>query len=153
MSWEVHGKLNLNNVSYSDYIVSRIREATFSPSPLFRILHDPTILPPDSPDYPRSRRDRNPGSSHRRSRERRTEIIAAIAIAEEEKQSRELKSLLRITGERLEYEIKRADAATVRADIAERQEKIYLARARTAEAEKEDILRELQAYIMNRSHS
>lgn len=133
----------------SDYIVSQIREATFSPSPLIRILHDPTILPPDSSDYQRSRRDRNHNSSHRR---RRTEVIAALAIAEEEKQSRQLKSLLRMSGERLEYEIKRADAATVRADMAERQEKIYRAKARTAEAEKEEIGRmcnELERELRN----
>ena len=67
--------------------------------------------------------------------------MAAIAIAEEEKQSRQLKSLLRSSGERLEYEIRRADDAVLRAEIAEREEKAYLAKAKAAEAEKEELRR------------
>lgn len=123
------------------HIVSQIREATYSPSPLIRILHDPSILPPQSLDYAKPLRDdrRNRAPRPRRGREHRTEVIAALAIAEEEKHSRQLKTLLRDSAERLEYEIRRADAATQRAEIAERQEKAYLARAESTEREKDEL--------------
>jgi hypothetical protein len=69
--------------------------------------------------------------------------VAAIAIAEEEKQSRQLKSILHNAGERLEYEIRRADAATFRAEISERQEKMSITKNQAAEAEKEEMRKSL----------
>lgn len=103
---------------------------------MIRILHDPSVLPPD---YGKTRRDERQNRTVRTARRGRTEVVAALAIAEEEKQSRQLKSLLRSSGERLEYEIRRAEAATQRGEIAERQEKTYLARALSAETEKEEV--------------
>jgi len=106
---------------------------------LIRILHDPSLLPSHSPDYTKPRRDERQNHKVRTPRRGRTEVVAALAIAEEEKQSRQLKSLLRNSGERLEYEIRRADAATQRAEIAERQEKTNFARAQLAETETDEI--------------
>ncbi len=69
--------------------------------------------------------------------------MAAIAIAEEEKHSRQLKSILHNAGERLEYEIRRADAATLRAEISERQEKMSITKNQAAEEEKDEIRKSL----------
>lgn len=63
-------------------------------------------------------------------------MVAAMAIAEEERQASQLKSLLQATGDRLEHEMRRAEEATARADFTDRQAHELLARARDAELEK-----------------
>ncbi|KJA29032.1 hypothetical protein HYPSUDRAFT_128758 [Hypholoma sublateritium FD-334 SS-4] len=114
-----------------------MRDATYSPSPLLNILHDPTLLSAGSTENLRG--SRRPSRSPGRRREHRTPIVAAAALAEEERQANHLKSLLRISGDRLEYEMRRADEAVARADSAERQEREALRRARAAEVENERI--------------
>lgn len=115
-----------------------MRDATYSPSPLLNILHDPTLLSAGSTDSLRGG-SRRPSRSPGRRREHRTPIVAAAALAEEERQANHLKSLLRVSSDRLEYEMRRADEAVARADFAERQEREALRRARVAEAENERI--------------
>ena len=119
-------------------LIAQMRDATYSPSPLLNILHDPTLLSAGSTDSLRGG-SRRPSRSPGRRREHRTPIVAAAALAEEERQANHLKSLLRVSGDRLEYEMRRADEAVARADFAERQEREALRRARAAEAENERI--------------
>ncbi|KAF8967848.1 hypothetical protein BDZ97DRAFT_1916433 [Flammula alnicola] len=123
-------------LSSGDDLMAQMREATYSPSPLLRILNDPTLLSSESAEDLRRNR-RRPSRSPGRRREHRSPLVAAIAIAEEERQANHLKALLRSSGDRLEYEMRRADDATARASFAERQESEALARAKAAEAENE----------------
>ncbi|KDR75796.1 hypothetical protein GALMADRAFT_226445 [Galerina marginata CBS 339.88] len=118
-------------------LVAQVREATYSPSPLIRILQDPSILPTESADNGKKER-RRPSRSPRR-REHRSPMVAAIAIAEEERQAKHLKALLRSSGDRLEHEMRRADDATARAEWAERREREALERTKAAEAAKQEM--------------
>lgn len=128
------GYLNLLCFGRID-LLDQVRRATYSPSPLVRILQDPTILPMKPAESKKEQR------THRASRQRehRSPMVAAIAIAEEERHAKQLKALLRSSGDRLEYETRRAEDAIARADYAERQEKEALARARAAELAKEQM--------------
>lgn len=112
--------------------MAQAREATSSPSPLIRILHDPSLMPSGSVENLRKEHKR-PSQSPRR-REHRAPVVAAIAIAEEERHAKHLKALLRSSSDHLERETRRAEDATVRAEFAERREREALARAETAEA-------------------
>lgn len=116
---------------FSVDVMAQAREATYSPSPLLRILQDPSLMPSGSTENLRKGHKR-PSHSPRR-REHRTPIVTAIAIAEEERHGKHLKALLRSSSDHLEHEIRRANDATVRADFAERREREALARAEDAE--------------------
>ena len=109
--------------------IAQVHEATNSPSTITRLLQDPTILPQGSAeDLNKERKHRSRSHSRHRS-----PLIAAIAIAEEEKRAQQLKVLLRGSSERLEYEMQRAEEATARAAFAELQEREAFARAKTAQ--------------------
>lgn len=60
--------------------------------------------------------------------------MISLVLADEERQVNRLKSLLRSTGDRLEYEIRRADDATTRAEYAETRAKEVCARLGISEA-------------------
>ncbi|KAF8161185.1 hypothetical protein B0H34DRAFT_699808 [Crassisporium funariophilum] len=123
-------------VPSADYdMLAQVREATDSPSPLIRILQDPHILPTRSNNNVKKERRRPSRSPHR---EHKSDVVIALALAEEERQANHLKALLRSSADRLEYEIRRADEATARADFSERREREAVARATSAEAAKEE---------------
>uniref|UniRef100_A0A8H8CPU6 Uncharacterized protein n=1 Tax=Psilocybe cubensis TaxID=181762 RepID=A0A8H8CPU6_PSICU len=113
-------------------IIAQAREATLSPSPLMRILHDPSLIPSGSVENLKKGHKR-PSRSPRR-REHRAPVVAAIAIAEEERHAKHLKGLLRASSDQLERETRRADDAMVRAEFAERGERDARIRAEVAEA-------------------
>jgi hypothetical protein len=121
---------------FSVDLISQMRDATYSPSPLLRVLHDPTLLSSGSTENLR-KDGRRPSRSPGRRREHRSPYLAVAAIAEEQRQANHLKSLLHTSGDRLEQEMHRADEAVARADFAERQEREALVRAKVAEAERE----------------
>ncbi|RDB25464.1 hypothetical protein Hypma_007824 [Hypsizygus marmoreus] len=98
-------------------VVAKLREVTSSPSPLTRLLQDPSLE--SSRSKHRSGR-RNSRSPHR---ERRSPSLMTLALVEEERQGNHLKALLRNATDRLEYEIRRADEAEARAIYAESREK------------------------------
>jgi len=111
--------------------IAQLREATNSPSTITRLLQDPTLLSQESAENLKERKLKS--RSRSRQKEHRSPLVAAIAIAEEEKRAKQLKSLLRESGELLEYEMRRAEEAMARADFAERREREALARAKAAE--------------------
>ncbi|CAA7259110.1 unnamed protein product [Cyclocybe aegerita] len=120
-------------------IVAQVREATYSPSPLLRILQDPSLQPSEPGEKERKEKRRRPSRSPRR--EHRAEMVAAIAIAEEERETKRLKALLRVSGDRLEHEIRRADDALARLEASERNERELEARIRRLEAENDELHR------------
>ena len=120
-----------------------LREATASPTPLGEFLRDPAVLTtllghkkPRRGSTSSSHRERLREHSRERSREREhgtkdarrdkkskdtsdTSSILTLVLAEEERQAHRLKAVLRSTGERLDYEMRRADVAEQRARTAE----------------------------------
>lgn len=124
-------------------IISQIREATSAPSPLTGYLKDPAVINAiDGSDHSRSRSQRH-SSSSTRSREPRTSSILGLVLAEEEKQAHKLKSLLRLTGDRLDREIRRTNQAVSRAEHAE--SRVHELSARVSRAETSRYAAELDA--------
>ncbi|KAF8893959.1 hypothetical protein BD779DRAFT_1435577 [Infundibulicybe gibba] len=95
--------------------MQRVREVTNSPSPLAQLLEDPTAFQTSSKS--KAKRDHR-NSSRSRSRDRSASIIG-LALVEEERQANNLKSILRSTTTRLEFEIRRAEDMASRAEYAE----------------------------------
>lgn len=117
-------------------IIAQIREATSAPSPLTGYLRDPAVISAiDSPEGSRPHRQRH-SSSSTRSREPRSSSILGLVLAEEEKQAHKLKSLLRSSGDRLDREIRRANQAVARAELAESRAQELTARVSKAESGK-----------------
>jgi len=108
--------------SYTDLdVIAQVREASLSPSPLAELLQDPLLIKsltrprrasrrPSTPSIERSRKD---------DRDSDTTSVLTIVLAEEERQGNHLKALLRITGERLDAELRRAEQAESRAEYSE----------------------------------
>lgn len=127
----------------TDIIISQIREATSAPSPLTGYLKDPAVIDAiDSPEGTRSRSQKHPRSSGR-SREPRSSSVLGLVLAEEEKQAHKLKTLLRLTGDRLDREIRRANQAVSRAEHAE--SRVHELAARVSKAESSKYVTELEA--------
>ena len=130
--------------------MAQVREATYSPSPLIKILQDPTLMPTksmrESLQKPEPIQGGGKRPSHtpspRREHKPRSPFVAAIAIMEEERQAQHLKSLLRASADRLEQEMRRADDASVRAQYSELREADALSRAKAAEKSKEEMREE-----------
>jgi hypothetical protein len=93
-------------------VVAQLREVSYSPSPLSRLLQDPAVLE-------MSKAAKQKGHRSSRSRERRTPSLTTIALVEEERHVNHLRALLRSASNRLEYEIRRADEAEARGQSAE----------------------------------
>ncbi|PPQ63496.1 hypothetical protein CVT24_005153 [Panaeolus cyanescens] len=114
-------------------IVSLGRAASASPSPLLRVLQDPSLLSRRSKekidgskgDSLKKERARKASRSPRR--EHRSQVVAALAIAEEERQASHLKTLLRTSTDRLETEMRNAQDAKMHAEFCEIREKDALA--------------------------
>ncbi|KAH9851381.1 hypothetical protein C2E23DRAFT_869337 [Lenzites betulinus] len=133
-----------------------------TPTPIHEILRDPTVLssllsqrkkarrassssqtprgrapqPEDIPPLPD--RDLKPPRKEKRDRERERDSDSASilthVLAEEERQARHLKAVLRQTGARLEEELRRADLAESRARTAEITSQDVSARLAASEA-------------------
>lgn len=82
---------------------------------LSQFLQDPTII--------EMSRARSKGRTRSPRRERRSPSIMTLALIEEERQANHLKALLRSATDRIEYEIRRAEQAEVRAHYAVMREK------------------------------
>jgi hypothetical protein len=98
-----------------------VREAALSPSPLAELLQDPLLI--KSLTRPR-KASRRPSTStidrgRKEDRDSDTTSVLTVVLAEEERQGNHLKALLRITGERLDAEIRRADQADLRTEYLE----------------------------------
>ncbi|KAL1945735.1 hypothetical protein VTO73DRAFT_1737 [Trametes versicolor] len=117
-------------------LLNELHEASISPTPIHEILRDPAVLSSllSHRKKPRRARDRESTRTtdtastvrprkEKRDRERdRDSDSASIlthVLAEEERQARHLKAVLRQTGARLEEELRRADLAESRARTAE----------------------------------
>ncbi|OBZ67193.1 hypothetical protein A0H81_12877 [Grifola frondosa] len=125
-------------------LMHELREAASSPTPINELLRDPVVLTTllghrrksrrgSSTSQQRGREPERERDSHQssknssrtrdpRRREKDTSDGASIlthVLAEEERQARHLKAVLRQTGERLEQELRRADQAETRARTAE----------------------------------
>ncbi|THH21346.1 hypothetical protein EW146_g208 [Bondarzewia mesenterica] len=127
-------------------LMTQLREAATTPTPLTELLQDPdavrTLTKSSSREY--HRRTTSPprdGEGSRKGKEggrRRTSAAAAnsmlsLVLAEEERQVQHLKEMLRITGDRLEHEARRADQAESRATLVEVRAREANARAAAAE--------------------
>lgn len=135
-SWSVLQNVQLTIIRLD--LLRQVREAKYSPSPVTRILQDPTLFnASSSPGDPKKRHKSRERRTHR------TPMVAAMAIAEEERQASHLKSLLQATGDRLEHEMRRAEEATARADFTDRQAHELLERARVAEIERAKMKEEM----------
>ncbi|KAI0940456.1 hypothetical protein AcW1_003646 [Taiwanofungus camphoratus] len=129
-------------------VVHELREATSSSTPLTEFLRDPVVLTSLIGHKKKSRRgssssqrdrdhDRERGSKDTRKREKDssdTASILTLVLAEEERQAHHLKAVLRNTGERLDYEMRRADQNEIHARTAEGLAREATARVTTAEA-------------------
>ena len=67
----------------------------------------------------KSKTHRGSSSSHREPHTHSASIVMSMVLAEEERQAKHLKTVLKSTGDRLEQEIQRADRAEQRAERAE----------------------------------
>lgn len=140
-------------------VMHELREATSTPSPLGEFLRDPAVLTAlmghkktrrgsTSSSHRDRERDREREREHEHSRERDypakeprrktkdtsdTSSILTLVLAEEERQAHHLKAVLRNTGERLDYEMRRADQAELRARTAEGHSREVALRIATAE--------------------
>ncbi|TFK44799.1 hypothetical protein BDQ12DRAFT_717948 [Crucibulum laeve] len=136
-----------SDIQLNDYdVLSKVREATNSPSPLARLLQEPAVL--ESLSRGQHKKKEGKRSSRSPHREHRSPFIMALAIAEEERQATHLKALLGNTADRLEYEIHRAEEASGRAQYAERRATEASGRANAAETAK----REAEAEAVRREH-
>jgi len=113
--------------------VAHARQAIDSPSPLVRLLDDPTLFPKTS-KRDMKRKGRSP--------DHRSTIVAELALKEEERQAIHLKSLLRTSTNQLEEEMRRAEEANMRADFAECREKATASRLQTVESERDQARRD-----------
>lgn len=122
-----------------------LKEATNSPTPLSGMLQDPgilrTLMAPKKSRRGSTSSQRSGSHERERSKDsRRTRkesdatSVLTLVLAEEERQAHHLKAVLRATGDRLESEMRRADAAEERARAAEARAREASARASTAEA-------------------
>lgn len=106
-------------------LVSQVRDACFTSSPLADILQDPYLSRSLTATRPRaSRRPSTSTLERSRSRTRKDDrsdasSVLTIVLAEEERQGNHLKSLLRSAGDRLDTEIRRADQAESRVQFSE----------------------------------
>ncbi|TFK53934.1 hypothetical protein OE88DRAFT_1785144 [Heliocybe sulcata] len=128
----------------------QIREASLSPTPISRFLADPDVASILSRSKKSRRastnslRDRDRAASpknHRSERDRSrdkdkddTSSIISFVLAEEEKSSHRLKTMLRTMSDRLEHEIRRADQAESRAQAAEKRAAAAQAKVSISEA-------------------
>ncbi|CCL99868.1 uncharacterized protein FIBRA_01893 [Fibroporia radiculosa] len=133
-------------------VMHELRDATSSPSPLGEFLRDPVVLTTlmgtrkkprrsassqreHSRDRESSGRESTGKESRKKSKDSDTSSILTLVLAEEERQAHHLKAILRSTGDRLEFEMRRADQAESRARIAEshaREVALRVAAAETA---------------------
>lgn len=122
-----------------------LKEVTSTPTPLSGMLQDPGIL--RSLIAPKKSRSSSTSSHRSGSRERDRSkdsrrpkkdsdaaSVLSLVLAEEERQVHHMKAVLRSTGDRLEGEMRRADASEERARTAETRARDALSRATTAEA-------------------
>jgi len=145
VSVDVHYQVHTSWTIRMDF-VTHARQVIDSPSPLVRLLDDPTLFPRTS-----KRDTRRKGKSP----DHRTTMVAELALKEEERQAVHLKSLLRTSTNQLEDEIRRADEANMRAEYAECREKATASRLQKAESERDQALlnsnrlqRDLHSYQM-----
>ncbi|KAI0318454.1 hypothetical protein OF83DRAFT_1242236 [Amylostereum chailletii] len=139
-------------------LMARVREMTATPTPLGEFLQDPDLLnayaKASSSERSRPSRSRSGLSRERHDRhsdrdqdrsEREssgkskprhrsdTNSMISIILAEGERQAHHLKTMLRITSERLESETRKADTSETRATLAEIRERESKSRAQVAE--------------------
>lgn len=103
-------------------IMAQIRAATTrtAPTPIIELLKDPAFI--NAIDHADERRTRRQSSSSRHREPRYSaSTIMSLVLAEEEKQSHHLRSILRSTGDRLDQETRRANQAETKAEFAERR--------------------------------
>ncbi|KAI0063562.1 hypothetical protein BV25DRAFT_1915064 [Artomyces pyxidatus] len=131
-------------------LMAQLREAASTPTPLAEFLLDPETIhslasartssrdyrrhgsATASPSHERSRREKGKDKERRRGSDATTSMLS-IVLAEEERQAHHLKAMLRITGDRLETEVRKADSAETRATVAELRAREAAARAAAAE--------------------
>ncbi|KAF5380375.1 hypothetical protein D9615_004500 [Tricholomella constricta] len=123
-------------------VVFQLREAAAAPSSVLQFLEDPAVV-----EFSRMKNKSGAKDS------RKMTSIIQLALVEEERQVQHLKALLRNAAGHLEYEIRRADDAELRAHYAESNEKqvsTKLVEAESAilraEAERERSVSESQQY-------
>ncbi|KAF8530490.1 hypothetical protein BU17DRAFT_60208 [Hysterangium stoloniferum] len=111
---------------------AQLREMAMTPSPVANVLADPTWIRALTP-RPRSRPSKHSSKSHKSpsasSASQKSEstvtdasdtpMLLSMVFNAEERQTNDLKMLLRSTGDRLELELQRADAEEKRAEFAE----------------------------------
>jgi len=137
-------------------VMHELREAASSPTPLGEFLRDPAVLTSlighkkprrGSASSTHRERERHRDHSYERDREHErgqkeprrkgkdsdTASILTLVLAEEERQAHHLKAVLRTTGDRLDYEMRRADQAELRARTAEGHAREVALRIATAE--------------------
>ncbi|KAI4521505.1 hypothetical protein K523DRAFT_307073 [Schizophyllum commune Tattone D] len=107
-------------------VVQHVRDAADCPSPLNLFLRDPDVVekltkPSSSSSTTKKSRPptRSPSPRRRNGGSSTTSTLMTLVLAEEERQAQHLKTVLRTSSERLEYEMRRADDATSRAHAAE----------------------------------
>lgn len=102
--------------------LANLREVTTTSSPVSDILADPKLVRAlTRPMTPRRSSSRNSSKTHRSTNGEMPELpLLGLVLTEEARQSNQLKMLLNSTSDRLEYEMKRADAAERRANYAEK---------------------------------
>jgi hypothetical protein len=113
-------------------VIERVREAITSPTPLTQLLQDPEVIQTLAGSKHKKNRGGHSGSPHREHRS--SPSIMSLVLVEEERQACHLKDVLRSTGDRLEYEIRRADDAVGRAEYAEMRAKDVFTRVAAMEA-------------------
>ena len=110
---------------------------TSSPSVLSEILRDPVALSNLTNTVPNKRSKSKPrrgSSSSYREYPSNSPSVMGLVLAEEERQSHQLKAMLRSTGDKLESETRRADRAEKRAQLDEASNRDLTVKLQAAEA-------------------
>ncbi|EPQ57607.1 hypothetical protein GLOTRDRAFT_127964 [Gloeophyllum trabeum ATCC 11539] len=122
-------------------VIKQIRDASLSPSPIAQFLADPDVAAilsrPKKSRRASTNSLRERVSSPKKQRERDHDdanSIITLVLAEEEKSTHRLKTMLRSTTDRLEHELRRADQAEARAQAAERRAGAALGKVALADA-------------------
>ncbi|KAH9943683.1 hypothetical protein B0H21DRAFT_865662 [Amylocystis lapponica] len=99
-------------------MMHELREVTSTPTPLGEFLRNPVLLTTLMGHRKKARRGGEP-QKREKEKDSDTASILTLVLAEKERQAHHLKAILRSTGERLEYEIRRADQAETRTRSAD----------------------------------
>lgn len=114
-------------------VMAQIHAAMTPPTPLSELLRDPAFINAlDHAEGKKSRRQSSSSHHHREPRHSGSSVMGLV-LAEQEKQSHNLRSVLRSTGDRLNQEMRRADQLESKAEFAERRVQELTTRVNAAE--------------------